>query len=297
MLISIIIRTFNEEKYLDELLNEIRIQVLKKCTTEVVIVDSGSTDNTLKIAKDYNARITYINQKQFTFGRSLNIGCEASKGNLLVFISGHCIPVGKSWLMNLVKPLIEGRCDYTYGRQIGRDSTKFSERQVFEKYFPNKSSIPQEGFFCNNANAAITKNKWRQYRFDEALTGLEDMYLAKKMYDDGARIGYVAESSIYHIHNESWAQVKTRYERESIALQKIMPEVKIGLLDMFNFIFVGLVNDLRVAIKNKIFFKVFISIFMFRFCQYYGAYKGNHFSRKVSHKIKMKYFYPKSGKY
>lgn len=297
MLISIIIRTYNEEQYLNELLNAIRMQALKNCTTEVVIVDSGSTDKTIEIAKDYDARITYINQDQFTFGRSLNIGCDFSKGSVLVFISGHCIPVGKSWLMSLVEPLIDGKCDYTYGRQIGRDSTKFSERQVFEKYFPNKSSIPQEGFFCNNANAAITKKTWVKYRFDEVLTGLEDMYLAKKMYDNDARIGYVAESVIYHIHNESWSQVKTRYERESIALQKIMPEVKIGLLDMFNFIFVGLINDLRIAKNNKVFFKEFTSILMFRSLQYYGVYKGNHFSRKVSYKTKMRYFYPKSGKY
>ena len=39
----------------------------------------------------------------------------------------------------------------------------------------------------------------------------------------GRRIGYVADSSVFHIHEETWSRVKTRYEREAIALRSIMP--------------------------------------------------------------------------
>ena len=152
MLVSIIIRTLNEEKYLDELLKAVDSQITNNFSIEVIIVDSGSQDKTLEIAKSYQARIAFINKDKFTFGRSLNVGCELSNGGYLVFISGHCIPTNKDWLSNLVEPLIQGLCKYTYGRQVGRDSTKFSEKQVFKKYFSNESSIPQDGYFCNNAN-------------------------------------------------------------------------------------------------------------------------------------------------
>ena len=46
------------------------------------------------------------------------------------------------------------------------------------------------------------------------------MYLAKQLVADGGKVAYVASAPVYHIHNESWKQVKTRYEREAYALQK-----------------------------------------------------------------------------
>jgi len=293
MLVSIIIRTLNEERYLDELLCAVNSQNLNGFSCEIVVVDSGSIDNTLKIAKRHEARITYINKQDFTFGRSLNIGCEFANGEYLVFISGHCIPVDQNWLNSLVVPLIQNKCDYSYGRQIGRDTTKFSEMQVFDKYFPNKTHTPQSGFFCNNANAAISRRAWSKFRFDEELTGLEDMFIAKQIYQDKGLIGYISDSVVYHIHDETWAQVKTRYEREAIALQKIMPEIRVSIIDTIHFIIMGILKDIRISIRKKVFFKEFISIFMFRFYQYYGSYRGNHLCRKLSNKAKMKYFYPR----
>ena len=179
VLISIIIRTYNEERYLQELLDAIKAQEIPYSETEIIIVDSGSTDRTLPIAEAYNCRITHISKKDFTFGRSLNHGCDMANGEILAFISGHCIPVNNVWLCRLIKPLIEGNVVFTYGRQIGRDTSKFSEYRVFEKYYPPLSQIPQDGYFCNNANAALLRKEWQRYRFDEELTGLEDMHLAK----------------------------------------------------------------------------------------------------------------------
>ncbi|MBT4408323.1 MAG: T9SS type A sorting domain-containing protein, partial [Bacteroidetes bacterium] len=146
-------------------------------------------------------------KQDFTFGRSLNIGCEFSKGSYLIFISGHCVPTNSSWLKNLVQPIMNGECDYTYGRQVGRDTTKYSEQQVFSKYFPLECSVPNKGFFCNNANAALLKSTWEKYKFDEFLTGLEDMHLAKKIVDNGHFIGYVSTAVVYHIHDETWGQM------------------------------------------------------------------------------------------
>jgi len=297
IVLSVIIRTYNESMYLDEALSSVFSQNLDpNFDLEVVIVDSGSTDDTVKIAEAYNAKITTINKKDFTFGRSLNIGCEFSKGEYLIFISGHCIPANVDWLKNLVQPIINGECAYSYGRQIGRGSTKYSEHQVFSKYFPLKSSIPSKGFFCNNANSAISRSAWEKFKFDESLTGLEDMYLAKNIVESGDFIGYVSTSIVYHVHNETWGQVKNRYEREAIALQRIMPEVHMSILNMMNFIIVGIWTDLSHALNSGVFFKEFISILKFRTLQFYGSYSGNHKSKKVSFDSKMKYYYPKVKK-
>jgi rhamnosyltransferase len=291
-LVSVVIRTLNEQKHLVELLDTIQRQDQTYFEIETVIIDSGSTDNTLKIAESYGCRITHIKKEDFTFGKSLNDGCDFANGDYLVFVSGHCIPVNGDWITNLVKPLTE-ECSYTYGRQLGRDSTKFSEHQLFDKYFPEQSRIPQVGFFCNNANAAIRREAWLAHRFNEELTGCEDMYLAKLLVDTGKKIGYVAEAPVYHIHDETWHQVKVRYEREAIALQQIMPQVQLNFLDMINFIFVGIIKDIKTAYVRNILARELKSILMFRFAQYYGAYIGNKNHRKLSQSMKYKYFYPR----
>ena len=292
MLVSIVIRTLNEERYLSELLASIRSQVHPEFDVEVVLVDSGSTDATLEIAQRFDCRITHIEKREFTFGRSLNIGCEFAQGDRLVFISGHCIPCTTDWLSTLVAPL-NGQCDYVYGRQVGRDTTKFSERQLFQKYFPDRSRIPQVGFFCNNANAALRRDVWEAHKFNEELTGCEDMYLARAIIEAGGTIGYCAEAAIFHIHDETWRSLLVRYEREAIALRKIMPEVQVSLYDMLRFIAVGIIKDWRAAWGYGVLMKEAVSICIFRTLQYYGAYKGNHIHRQISQAAKMKYFYPR----
>ena len=293
MIISIIIRTYNEERYLNDLLNAIINQTINDHNVEIIIVDSGSTDNTLQIAKSYNCTVKTIEKINFSFGRSLNLGCMTYNGEILIFISGHCIPANEFWLQNLINPIINNEVILTYGKQIGGSNTKFSELQIFEKYFPTESKIPQIGFFCNNANAAILKSEWEKFKFDEDLTGLEDMYLAKKLYDSGLLMGYVSNAIVYHIHHENWGKIKNRFEREAIALQKILPEVQISFFDLIRYIFSSILIDLKVSIQQKYYFTKLPEIIYYRTAQYWGSYMGNHLNRLISKKIKDQYFYPK----
>lgn len=294
MLISIVIRTFNESEYLGELLEAIQCQQKNNFDVEVILVDSGSTDSTVEIAESFSCRIIFIKKEDFTFGRSLNMGCEAADGDVLVFISGHCIPENERWLEYLVTPLINGVSVYSYGKQIGNEVSKFSEHQVFSKYFPEESSVPQKGFFCNNANAALLKLAWCDIPFCEELTGLEDMHLAKKLVERGDKIAYVAEAPVYHIHNERWRQIKRRYEREAIALQAIMPEVHISFYDFMRYFFSAIVHDLKIAKRQGEAVKRMKEIILFRFMHFWGAYKGNHQHKILSAKAKDKYFFPKN---
>lgn len=292
MLVSIVIRTLNEEAYLREILSSIAQQKRDGFDVEVVIIDSGSTDNTLVIAESFNAKITHINKDEFTFGRSLNLGSNFACGDILVYISGHCVPTQVDWLANLVKPIRHGIAGFTYGRQIGRDTTKYSERKIFDKYFPEESKIPQNGFFCNNANSAIQRKTWFEFKFDEDVTGLEDMELAKRYCEQDGKVAYVADAAVYHIHNESWSQTRRRYEREAIALQKIMPEVHVGRLDIIRYIWASVTSDAQAAVKDRCFMREIFGIVKFRVAQYTGTYRGNHDLRKLSKKRKENYYYP-----
>lgn len=293
-IVSVVIRTLNEQKYLPELLDSVKRQRLDSSELEIVLVDSGSTDGTLEIAKNAGCRITHICKEQFTFGRSLNVGCEFATGDYLVFVSGHCIPASECWLENLVQPLSDGIAEYSYGRQVARDTTKFSENELFNKFYPEYSKLPQDGYFCNNANAAVSKAAWSTYKFNEDLTGLEDMYLARQIVEERkGKVAYVADAPVYHIHDETWRQVRIRYEREAYALHKIMPGMHFNFADFLKFYLAGVLQDMGSAIKAGAFVKNSPSIVLFRLMQYWGTYRGHHEHRKASQEMKYRYFYPK----
>lgn len=294
--ISIIFRALNEEKWFGEALAACKRQAADGYDMEILLVDSGSTDRTLEIAEAHGCRIVHIKKADFTFGRSLNYGCEAATGDYLVFISAHCIPAHESWLANLVAPLADGRVDYVHGRQIGHDVTRFSEHQVFAQYFPEHDRLPQDDFFVNNANAAIKKNLWEKYKFDEAVTGLEDMVLGKAITKDGGRIGYVADAPVIHIHEETFAQTRRRYYREALTLREIMPEVHFHFSDFVRYFAAGVFHDFSEALGARRFWSVAPEIIMFRLMQYWGTYRGHNEHRVLSRAQKESYYYPRPKK-
>lgn len=294
---SIIIRTLNEARYLPQLFEAIDGQ-RSEFRSELIIVDSGSTDGTLEIARSKGCKILKIAKEDFSFGRSLNIGCSEALGKYLIIISGHCVPCHGSWMQRLVAPLSEGEVEYTYGRQIGGKETHWSEHRIFAKYFPEKSSIPQLGIYCNNANSALLRSTWDKYKFDESLTGLEDMHLAQKLIADGGKVGYIAEASVFHFHHEKWPQVRRRFEREALALQRIRPDVLVRKRDFIRYLTKGVLADLNHARLNRISLQYWPGVLRYRFAQYLGSYVGNHLSRRISASLRESYFYPteKKGK-
>ncbi|MFD0859904.1 glycosyltransferase [Roseovarius aquimarinus] len=289
---SVVIRTLNEAEHLDDLMRMIARQVTPDFDVETVLVDSGSKDGTVEIARRHGARITTISKSEFSFGRSLNRGCGFAAGDLLVFVSGHCVPADEHWLARLCRPLLDGRAHYTYGRQIGDDRSNYSERRIFAKYYPETSQLPQADFFCNNANSALLRAVWEAYPFDETLTGLEDMDLAKRLTATGMRIGYVAEAAVFHHHQETWREVKRRFEREALALRSIMPEVHLSWLDVLRFVAVSAVGDWRSARRNGTTSTPLTGMIRYRWSQFSGSYKGNHEHRILSQSAKERFFYP-----
>ncbi|MBI2626194.1 MAG: glycosyltransferase [Candidatus Nealsonbacteria bacterium] len=224
---SIIIRTFNEEKHIGNLLKAIKEQEYKNY--EIILVDSGSTDNTLKIARGLGCRqVLKIESHNFTFGYSLNIGCQKAKGKYLVFVSAHVVPANNQWLGRILEPFQNEKVSLVYGKQVGSETSKFSEKRDFERIFGNSALYP------NNANAAIRRDLWQKNHFDEYLFGLEDIEWAKRMKDLGFLAYYEPKAAILHIHNEKWHQIFNRYRREAIAAARIglssPPQASYGFL-------------------------------------------------------------------
>jgi len=217
---SIIIRTYNEARHLPALFDALERQGNQ--SFEVIVVDSGSIDETRDIAVERGAQLIRINKHDFTFGYSLNIGIRAAQGQFAVAVSAHTEPCDGDWLENLIAPLRDGSTAMTYGRQLGVRSSKFSECEDFRRIFGTQSlNLTPPDFFANNANSAIRRDLWESYPFDETLTGLEDIDWAKHWMEKGYQVRYVPNAPLYHIHEETWAQVDNRYYREAVAMRRI----------------------------------------------------------------------------
>ena len=287
---SIVIRCFNEQKYIRLLLEGILKQTEKDI--EIVLVDSGSKDNTLAIAKEFPVKIVAIKSSDFTFGRALNLGIKEASGEFIVIASAHVYPTNEFWIENLLAPFQNPQIALSYGRQIGNEITKFSEHQVFKKWFPEGINAIQEHPFCNNANAAIRKSVWQSFQYDEVLTGLEDLDWAKRALILKYKIAYIADAVIVHIHEETPQRILNRYRREAIAYRKIFPEASFSFWD-FLFLFPSnVLSDYYFAAKQGVFWKECADIFIFRIMQFWGTYQGYQQKGEVSQVLKRRFYYP-----
>jgi glycosyltransferase involved in cell wall biosynthesis len=287
---SIIIRAYNEEDHIGRLLTGIMEQTFKD--VEIIVVDSGSTDATTAIASRFPTRILSISPDEFTFGRSLNIGCGAAKGEFLVFASAHVYPSYPDWLERLLAPFDDESIGLVYGKQRGDSATRYSEHQQFRRMYPNTSVLPQKHPLCNNANAAIRRSIWQQHAYDESLSGLEDLEWATWLLSQGSFLAYAADAAVNHVHNESPRQVLNRYKREAIALARIRPEESFSIFNFVNLTISNILNDLRSAVVDGEFAKVFWSVIWFRVIQYLGTYLGFRHAGPVTDEVIRAFYYP-----
>ena len=287
---SIVVRSYNEERHIGRLMLGLAQQTLMP--HQVILVDSGSTDRTVEIAARYGAQIIHIDKREFTFGRALNLGCKAATGDILVAVSAHVYPSYRNWLELLVAPFADERVVLSYGRQRGNHLTRFSESQVFGKWFPPRSECPQRSYFCNNANCAVRRNSWLQQPYDETLTGLEDLAWAKAAQAKGGWIAYQAQAEIVHVHEETWRRVRNRYRREAMAMRHIDEHAQFTLTDFLRLLLVNTYSDLAEAVRKGLLTKEAAAIALFRFNQLWGTYRGYNGPPEVTKQLRKRFYFP-----
>ena len=287
---SVVIRAYNEGKHIARLLEGIKQQTLKE--VEVILVDSGSTDETVSIAESYGAKIVHITPEEFTFGRSLNYGVRAARGKFIVNVSAHCYPLYPDWLEQLIKPFENENLAVSYGKQRGGETNWYSEHQFFKQYFPDISQPRQGHPYSHNANAAIRRSLWEKNPYNEQLTGLEDLAWSSWAMAQGYDIAYTAEAEIIHLHDEKPAQVHNRYRREAIAMKEILPQSHFSLWNFIRLWLSSTYSDLLQAKREQVLNKNWQSILWFRFLQYLGTYQGYNYSGKIDAQLHQRFYYP-----
>jgi rhamnosyltransferase len=292
---SVVIRCCNEEKHIGQLLTGIREQTIRN--VQMIVVDSGSTDHTLEIASKYPTEILRIRPQEFSFGRSLNLGCRNARSPFIVMASAHVYPVYSTWLEKLLAPFSQKEIALAYGQQRGDETTRYSEQQVFAKWFPEQSNRNQEYPFCNNANAAIRRDLWERMPYDETLTGLEDLDWAQRALRSGYRLAYCAEAEVIHIHNETPSRICNRYRREAIAFKRIFPNERFRFGTFLNLLSRNILSDYYHALHDHCLRKNALLIPMFRLMQFWGTYRGSAQSRPLDNKLRQTFYYPRGLKH
>jgi glycosyltransferase involved in cell wall biosynthesis len=293
MLASIVIRACNEEKHIPRLLEGIAQQSVKE--TEIILVDSGSTDSTLDIVSHYPVQVVQVRPEEFTFGYSLNQGIARAKGELIVIVSAHVYPVYPDWLERLLAPFIDPQIALTYGKQRGNSATKFSEQQIFHHWYPDRSQSHQPYPFCNNANAAIRRSLWVENRFNEILSGLEDLEWAHRIMSKGYAIAYIAEAEVIHVHEETPRGIYNRYRREAMAFKRLFPQEHYHIWDLLHNFSTNVGSDLWHAAQQHVLAPHFGDILWFRWMQFWGTYRGYRQSGPLTWQLRQTFYYPRGA--
>jgi len=287
---SLVVRAYNEERHIGRLLEGVCRQTVQD--VEIILVDSGSIDATTAIAAQYGATVVHISPSEFTFGRSLNLGLAAATCDLIAIASAHVYPVYPDWLERLLEPFADPAVALTYGKQRGDENSKFSEHQIFARWFPEESSVRQRHPFCNNANAALRRSVWEGHPYDESLTGLEDLAWAQWAFGQGHAIAYAADAEIIHVHTETPHGVLNRYRREAMAFKRIYREAHFSLYDFLRMASANIASDLWHAARQRVFWRSVLSIFWFRTAQFWGTYQGYRRSLEWNWQLRQAFYYP-----
>ncbi len=125
---TVFIPTFNGAAYLDRLLTAVETQDFVE-KFEILIIDSGSTDDTLGIVSRHPlVRLVTIPQQEFGHGRTRNQAAHLARGTFVAYLSHDAIPLDTHWLEHLLEPMRrtpepgEPACVAVFGRQVARQN-------------------------------------------------------------------------------------------------------------------------------------------------------------------------------
>ena len=195
-LVSIIIRTKNEERWITSCLKAVFKQNYDNI--EVIIVDNNSTDRTILKAKEFPVKLVEI--EEFFPGKAINDGIRASSGEYIVCLSGHCVPVNNTWLENLINDLDKPNVAGVYGKQEPLSFTSDIDKRDLLIVFGKDKKIQIKDSFFHNANSAFTRKIWETFPFDENITNIEDRVWGEEVISNGLNIVYEPEANVFHWH-------------------------------------------------------------------------------------------------
>lgn len=296
MEISVIILTKDEEKYIGSALEMVFKQEVEG-GYEVIVIDSGSQDSTLKIVRNYPVKIVNIKPDEFGHSKTRNLGVKLSKGIYVVFLTADAIPANNTWLRGLILPFkSNAEIAGVYSRQIPRSNCYPSEARdisagaalVPKTKSINPGAVNQVGYFSkniwkliifSNISSAYRRDLLEKYPFKEDVLAVEDQEWACRLIENGYSIYYEPASCVCHSHNDTLKKLYNRHYRYGLSFKSFVKDksrgtscyfVKVTIYEIIrDYIF--LMTYAQSLIKKTVWF---FKIPFFRVVKNFAFYQG-----------------------
>ncbi|WP_448809350.1 glycosyltransferase family A protein [Agromyces bauzanensis] len=243
LLATVVILTYNGETYLREILEYVLRQQVHGAF-EVLVIDSGSTDSTLDIIRDFpDVRLHEIPNSEFGHGRTRNLAAQLARGRYVAYLTHDAIPVDERWLRELLAPFeIDERIVAVLGNQRPRPDAppivKYEILRVFSQFGPALGTTiyaidsfagdeAAMGFisFYSDVNSAARRSilvdriPYRDVRY------AEDQMFGRDVIEAGLWKAYSARAVVEHSNDLTFAEYGKRMFDETVALREIGHDV------------------------------------------------------------------------
>ena len=229
--VSVVIPVKDGERYLDELLDALA----REGVGETLVIDSGSRDRSMQIARSHGVELLEIEPSEFSHGRTRNLGAERTSGELICFLTQDATPC-PGWLaayreaFELGDP--EERVGAAYGPHLPRhDTSPMIARELLEffaGFAPDGTPVVQrdgDPTFLSNVNACYERACWEEIRFRE-IPYSEDQAFGEDMLAAGWSKVYHPQAAVLHAHDYPPVEFMRRYFDEYRGLHEAKGHVE-----------------------------------------------------------------------
>src|SRR4051794_18367893 len=174
--VSVVVPVKDGARYLRELLDAVFAQRdAAPAGLDVLVVDSGSRDRSVAIARAAGATVLEIDPATFGHGRTRNLGAERTTGDVIAFLTQDATPV-PGWLAGLLSGFdLADDVGAVYGPHRARADTSPMIARELDAFFathagPDGGPSVQRGddsAWLSNVNAAYLRDCWSAIRFPD----------------------------------------------------------------------------------------------------------------------------------
>lgn len=173
---------------------------------ELLVIDSGSTDNTLDIVSAYPHRLLKIAPQDYVPGRVLNRGISENKSPICVFLNSDCVFLSPHSLGRLVAAFDDPDVMAAFARQVARPEAWPWVRREYLASFPI-SGEATPWIELSLPFAAMRRTAWDVQPFYDEAWGSEDTAWGHRAKERGWKIRYVPDALVMHSHNYTLKQL------------------------------------------------------------------------------------------
>lgn len=235
--VSVIIPTFNGGKDLAGLLELLNRQVDVR-EIEIVVVDSGSTDDTLTIAADFGAKIIQSIQAEFSHSFARNLGAKHASGEYLLFMTQDAKPSSERWVRDMAQPILTDTAVAVSCKEMPRDDCDLLGRfllWIHAKYMgileQNRTlSMPEIQDYdsmrrngqLDNVACMIRRDVFSQFEFRGSFA--EDLELGLRLIRQGYRLSLESHAFVVHSHNRPAFYYLKRCFVDRTTMKRLLPD-------------------------------------------------------------------------